>query len=252
VSGEPSLRRRYLNMEISQISPKYVFDLAGYKKALEQRNRLLKELKERPSQNSGLDAWSEQIVQYGSPLIEKRRFFLQRLAPLADEIHRDLTDGRESLIINYLPSVPLPEEDAAVPDAFRQEIARVGAEELRRGITLVGPQRDEVQFVINGMDARIFGSMGQVRTVVLSLKLAQFRLMEDYVGEQPVLLLDDVMSDLDDRRRSKLLEWIQRKCQTFVTCTSLRSFPEEILSQASIFGIKGGMVVRCEQTAGVG
>src|SRR5258708_39901955 len=175
-------------------------------------------------------------------MIEKRRFFVQRLAPLADDIHRRLTDGNETLAIDYQPSVPLPEDDSEIADAFRCEIAKVSGEELRRGMTLVGPQWDELQFVINGMEARSFGSMGQMRTVILSLKLAQFRLMEEYVGEPPILLLDDVMSDLDDRRRSHLLEWIQRKCQAFVTCTSLRAFPEEMLKEARVFKVVSGSV----------
>ena len=120
VSAEPAIRRRYLNLEISQISPKYVFDLASYKKALEQRNRLLKDLRDRPYADSGLDVWSEQLVRYGAPMYEKRRFFLEGLAPLAAEIHRELTDGRESLAINYLPSVPLSE--GATESAFRNHL----------------------------------------------------------------------------------------------------------------------------------
>ncbi len=243
VSGEPSVRRRYLNVEISQISPKYVYDLASYKKALEQRNRLLRDLRDRPYRDSGLEAWSEQLIRYGAPMYEKRRFFLDRLAPLADEIHRQLTEERESLEIRYLPSVPLPAEDgAAVVDAFRAEVERASAEELRRGVTLIGPQRDEVQFLINGLDARSFGSLGQQRTVVLSLKLAQYRLMEEYVGEPPIMLLDDVMSDLDDIRRTHLLAWIRRRCQTFLTSTTLRAFPEDMIAGATIFDVRAGAV----------
>jgi DNA replication and repair protein RecF len=264
VSGEPSLRRRYLNLEISQISPKYCFDLAAYKKALDQRNRLLRDLRERPYRNSGLDAWNEQLVRHGAPLIEKRRFFIERLAPLADEIHRDLTDGRESLEVRYLPSIPLsPAREntdqspnaqrptpsanpswAAVADAFRAEVERVAADEMRRGVTLTGPQRDDLQFLINGADARTYGSQGQQRTVVLSLKLAEFRLMEEYVGEAPVMLLDDVMSDLDDARQKHLLGSLRRRCQTFLTCTSLRAFPPDILAEAHVYHVREGMVTK--------
>jgi DNA replication and repair protein RecF len=242
VSADPSVRRRFLNIEISQISPKYVFDLASYKKVLEQRNRLLRDLRERPYRDSGLEAWNDQLVHYGAPLLDKRRFFTERLSPLADEIHRELTDGKESLAIRYLPSIPLPpnEEPMAFENSFRAEIDRVGADEMRRGVTLVGPQRDDLQFLINGMDARTFGSQGQQRTVVLALKLAEFKLMEDYVGETPVLLLDDVMSDLDDHRRQHLLSWMHNKGQTFLTCTNLRSFPEDILKTACIYNVAAG------------
>jgi DNA replication and repair protein RecF len=243
VSAEPSIRRRWLNLEISQISPKYCFDLASFKKVLEQRNRLLRDLRERPYRDSGLDVWNDQLVHYGAPLLEKRRFFLQRLAPLADEIHRELTDGRESLSVQYLPNVPLPGVNAAeIADSFQEEIKRVSGDELRRGVTLVGPQRDDVQFLINGADARTYGSQGQQRTVVLSLKLAEYRLMEDYVGEPPILLLDDVMSDLDDARRAHLLQWIRGRGQTFVTCTNLRAFPEDVVQEARVFRVESGGV----------
>ncbi len=242
VSGEPAVRRRYLNLEISQISPKYVFDLASFKKALEQRNRLLKDLRDRPYADSGLDVWSEQLVRYGAPMFEKRRFFLEGLAPLADEVHRELTDGTESLTINYLPSVPLTEGGAE--SAFRSQLQSVAAEEMRRGMTLVGPQRDDVQFLINGDDARLYGSMGQQRTVVLSLKLAQFRLMQDYVGESPVTLLDDVFSDLDDRRRQHLLQWMRGRCQTFITTTNLHAFPAEVVAEAEIYDVCEGKITK--------
>ena len=245
VTAEPSIRRRYLNLEISQISPKYCFDLARYKKTLEQRNRLLRDLRDRPYRDGSLDAWNEQLFRFGAPLIEKRRFFVERLSPLAEEIHHQLSDGRETLEIRYQPSIPLPEgaDLLAIDQAFREEVERVGAEEIRRGMTLVGPQRDDLQFLINGADARLFGSQGQQRTVVLSLKLAEFRLMEEYVGEPPVMLLDDVMSDLDDLRKSHLLCWMQRRCQTFLTCTSLRDFPKEILADSHIYHISAGTVV---------
>lgn len=246
VSGDPSIRRRWMNLEISQISPKYCFDLASYKKVLDQRNRLLRDLRERPYRDSGLDVWNDQLVHYGAPLLEKRRFFLDRLTPLADQIHRDLTDGRESLCVRSVPNVPLPGigagEIAEIGESFHAEIKRVSADELRRGVTLVGPQRDDVQFLINGSDARTYGSQGQQRTVVLSLKLAEFRLMEDYVGESPILLLDDVMSDLDDVRRGHLLGWIRRRSQTFITCTNLRAFPEDMLQEAHVFRVESGSV----------
>jgi DNA replication and repair protein RecF len=244
VSGEPSVRRRYLNLEISQISPKYVFDLAAYKKVLEQRNRLLRDLRERPYRDSGLDAWDEQLVHYGAPLIEKRRFFIDRLAPIAAEIHSDITDRRESLEVRYLPHVAAPTNANAkgIAEAFRQHIRSVAADEIRRGVSLVGPQRDEVQFLIDGLDARTYGSQGQQRTVVLSLKLAEHRLMEEYVGEAPVMLLDDVMSDLDDTRQEHLMQWIQGRGQIFLSCTNLRQFSPEVLSTARVYSVVSGTV----------
>lgn len=246
VSGEPALRRRYLNLDISQISPKYCFDLAAYKKVLEQRNRLLRDLRERPYRDSGLDVWNEQLIRYGAPMIEKRRFFVERLAPLADEIHRDLTDGRETLEVRYQSNIPLPNGGGVpeIADAFRREMDRVADDEMRRGVTLVGLQRDDLQFLLNGADARTYGSQGQQRTVVLSLKLAEFRLVEEHVGEPPVMLLDDVMSDLDDARRKHLLGWMHQRGQTLLTCTNLRAFPKSILAESTIFHVKAGTVSR--------
>ena len=305
VTGEPADRRHYLNVEISQISPRYVYDLAHYKRILEQRNRLLKDLRERPrpASESGLEAWNEQLVRYGSPLIEKRKFYLERLAPLADQIHRELTDDKEGLTVRYLPSIPLAELEAstnpisvrelnsedrylaslksetnspgsmesestptlgnqpesalsasdAILQAFQRHLNSVAGDEARRGVTLVGPQRDDVQFLIDGSEARIYGSQGQQRTVALAIKLAEFQLIEDYVGEPPVMLLDDVMSDLDDSRRKHLLAWVRRRCQTFITCTNLRSFPDEILNEATLFHVVKGTLSKdsnnCENAA---
>ena len=246
VAGEPSARRRYLNMEISQVSPKYVYDLAAYKKSLEQRNRLLKELRERPVRESGIEAWDAQLAQHGSPIISRRRTFIERLAPIADEIHQQLTDSRERLELRYLPSIPLPASDdqQALEEAFLTAIENVKRDELRRGMTLIGPQRDDMQFLISGMDARTYGSQGQQRTVTLSLKLAEYKLMEEYAGEPPVMLLDDVMSDLDDARREHLLKWIHGRGQTFLTCTNLSAFAQDILAEADVRTVESGTLIQ--------
>lgn len=280
VTGDPADRRHFLNVEISQISPRYVHDLGHYKRILEQRNRLLKDLRERPCppEESGLLAWNTQLIRYGAPIYEKRRFFIERLAPLAQRIHFELTNGKEVLEVKYLPSIILQEKSSGtmqvredtsenrylteasqqasvlptkneaneelqrISEAFRCQMVQVANDEARRGTTLIGPQRDDLSFVINGNDARVFGSQGQQRTVALALKLAEFRLIEDFVGEPPVLLLDDVMSDLDDARRHHLLNWTRRRCQTFLTCTNLRSFPDDILSEARTYHVCAGRI----------
>lgn len=246
VSGDPAVRRHYLNVEISQISPRYVHDLVAYRRVLEQRNRLLRDLRERPYRDSGLEAWNEEMVRHGAPLVHRRRFFLQRLLPLADEVHRELTEGAAGLQTRYVPSIPLPEEDTqeAVDATFREAMERVATEELRRGVTLVGPQRDDVQFLIEGRDARVYGSQGERRTVVLALKLAEFRLVQEHVGETPVLLLDDVMSDLDERRQRLLLEWVKDRSQVFMTCTSLQGAPEAVREEAVRWRVDAGTVER--------
>jgi DNA replication and repair protein RecF len=202
VTGDPSERRHYLNSEISQISPRYVYDLARYKRILEQRNRLLKDLRERPRPDSGIEAWNEQLVQYGAPLIEKRHFYIQRLAPIACRIHQDLTEERESMQVRYVPSVDFraamepgtvseesaeysvgeavdddPEVNAKhdhlgrgdmhgkadtekIAECFRNQLTSICSDEMRRGTTLLGPQRDDMAFLINGVEARTYGSQG--------------------------------------------------------------------------------------------
>jgi len=278
VSGEPADRRHFLNMEISQISPRYVYDLGHYRRVLEQRNRLLRDLREMrlSRKDSGLEVWNEQLVRYGASLIRRRLFYIERLIPLVAQIHEELSEGKERLELRYQPGIDLTPDTAlriqeagasiglaaaetpaekvspftVVYDAeekqfrnlFERHLQQVLEEELRRGTTLIGPQRDDLVFLINGVDARIYGSQGQQRTVALSLKLAEFCLMESFVGEPPVMLLDDVMSDLDDVRRRRLLKWIQGRCQTFLTCTNLRSFPKEVLQEAAVFQVRAGTV----------
>jgi DNA replication and repair protein RecF len=247
ISGEPAIRRRYLNMEISQLSPKYCYDLVAYKKVLDQRNKLLRERRDHPYLRCDvLEAWSEQLVRYGVPLLLKRQIFVERLAPLANEIHQELTEGRESLEVRLVPSMPLPDEasESAYEKSFRARLQEVASEEVRRGVTLLGPQRDDLQFLINGVDARSFGSQGQQRTVILSLKLAEYKLMEEDIGEPPVVLLDDVMSDLDDIRRRHLMNWLHRRCQVFLTCTQPQAVPTDILKESTLFRVHSGAIWR--------
>lgn len=242
VNGDPSERRRFMNVDISQISPRYCADLAAYKRSLDQRNRLLRELLERPRGDSGIEAWNAQIVNHGAPIIEKRRYFISKLASIAAGIHSELTEGAETLSIEYASSIPLGSaiEASDIAELFYAEIERVAPAEFRRGTSLVGPQRDDIRLAINGAEARAFGSQGQQRTVVLSIKLAEFILMEEHVGEPPIMLLDDVLSDLDDDRRRRLLTLLHRRCQTFVTCTNLRAFPSEILEGGAVYRVRAG------------
>ncbi len=276
VAGEPADRRHFLNVEISQVSPRYVGAFAQYKKVLEQRNRLLRDLRERPRNpvEAGLNEWTEQLAEYGAQIFEKRQFYISMLAPLAEEAHRALTAGREGLEIRYLPGISLPgqvRESSPAPwparingpaydppecmesplsatesiaEAFRRQLAAAMQEELRRGGTVLGPQRDDAAFLVNGRDARIYASQGQQRTVALALKLAEYRLLEKMVQEPPVLLLDDVMSDLDDARRSCLLQWVEECGQTFITGTSLRAFPPAMLAEGALFLADKGMLQR--------
>ena len=250
IRGEPSVRRRFLDLEIAQTSPRYVHALATYRKTLEQRNHLLKEIREHRAGRETyetLSVWSLQLANYGAQLMERRRTFLERLSVLAAQSHHALSNARDDLSLTYQSSFPLDglPDSAAIRAEFGEQLRRVEGEEKARGTTLVGPQRDDIAFCVNGQDSRLFASQGQQRTIALSVKLAERQLIEELVGEPPLLLLDDVLSDLDDLRRRHLFETIaETKSQTFVTCTNLRAFPAPILEGAAIWTVIGGAAAR--------
>jgi DNA replication and repair protein RecF len=249
VRGEPKLRRRFLDLEISQISPSYCHSLAYYRKVLEQRNQLLKQSRERSRAGhleESLAAWDEQLVSYGARIVERRFQFLNRLQEFARPIHTLLTEEAEYLGLSYKPSVPVAGEPALeeIRMAFTEALRAARPEELRRGVSVVGPHRDELHFLINGYDARIYGSQGQQRTVALSAKLAEVELIRDLMEEAPVCLLDDVMSELDERRRRHLFEVTFGTCQTLLTCTDTGLLPPDLLRQAEVLEVRGGTLFR--------
>jgi DNA replication and repair protein RecF len=248
VRAEPSVRRRFLDLEIAQTSPRYILALAAYRKSLEQRNRLLKDLRDgRASQEAAasLSAWGVQLATHGAQLILKRRDFLERLGAYASQTHHLLSEKRDELTVMYQPSFELSGLNDAeeIRGRFLQRLAQTECEERARASTLTGPQRDDVAFLVNGKEGRLFASQGQQRTIALSVKLAERRLIEELVGEPPVLLLDDVLSDLDDIRRAHLFDVVaQTGSQTFLSCTSLRSIPASILNNAAIWRVQSGVV----------
>lgn len=250
VRGQPADRRRYLDVEISMLSPSYVRALAGYRRALEQRNRLLKSCREQggavtPSLLELIEAWDEQLVRFGSAIIFARQRFIEALRPLARLAHAELSDGREELDIQYAPAI----EDASgireqIAERFRCQLQRLRDEELRRGTTVTGPQRDDLLLYVDGKEARIYGSQGQQRTVTLSLKRAEFELTLQERQEPPIVLLDDVMSDLDDPRRTQLLNLTLKGAQSFITCTSAQPLPKDIRAVARMYRVEHGRFER--------
>jgi DNA replication and repair protein RecF len=255
VRGEPEERRRFLNYEIAQVSPRYVLALAAYRRALEQRNRLLKDVRWGHVGVDTLDAWTAQIVEHGSKLVERRRAYLDKLSMHAATVHSSLTDGGETLIVEYAPSFSLERDDTAetpvtaeeVAERFLQALAAVRRDEIARGSTLLGPQRDDLIFRVGpnreaAVDVKTYGSQGQQRTVALSLRLAERRLIEEMVGEPPVVLLDDVLSDLDENRRAQIFALALGGGQTFLTTTDLTALPAEAVAQASVWNVKAGVV----------
>ena len=241
VHGEPSVRRRFLNLEISQISPQYCHLLLQYRRILEQRNRLLKAVRETGKDTDTLEAWDEQLIQAGSRLVERRVSFLEELSGHAVRIPADLAGQGEELSVSYQPSFAL-DVGGSVAESFGVQLRSRRGEEVARGVTVVGPHRDDVAFVINGADARVFASQGQQRTIALATKLAEVELMRDRVGEAPVVLLDDAGSELDAARRDRLFALVTGGYQAFVACTDAASLPAEVLRRARQYRVEKGAV----------
>jgi DNA replication and repair protein RecF len=249
VRGEPSDRRRFLNVEISQASPSYCHHLLVYKKCVEQRNRLLKDIQAQRGPMGTLQSWNSQLTEHGARLTLKRWEFVKLIDVAAREIHKKLTDGLEELQVLYRPSTPLPEEVSmeSIRLSHQQALEKCVQEEILRGVTLIGPHRDDLMFNIEGADARIYASQGQQRTAALSVKLAEVQLLSEIAGEPPVVLLDDVMSELDDNRRAQILQFLADDCQAFITCTNLEGVSPEMTKRASIFTVRNGEV-QCADT----
>ena len=216
IKGTPSLRRRFLNMEISQTSPQYYHQLTMYQRAVQQRNRVLKEYSHKA--HAPVQDWDEQIATVGAQIIQKRLESLKKLNQLMDLMNRKLTNGKEDLRLQY--TQPYSEHTLLVTkEALLSALQSHLAEDRRRFQTSVGPHRDDIIFYSGPMDLKRFGSQGQQRTAILSVKLSELEYIKSEVGEYPILLLDDVLSELDQERRQNLLKFIHKRVQTIITTT---------------------------------
>lgn len=245
VKGPPQIRRRFINMELGQIQATYIYHLSQYQKILKQRNSYLKQLQLRETTDETmLDILTEQLVEHASMILHKRFAFLQLLRKWAAPIHFEISRELETLEILYSPSVDVSEDDEAkeIKSALLEKFTKTRTKEIERGTSLAGPHRDDLIFRVNGMDVQTYGSQGQQRTTALSLKLAEIELIYNEIGEYPILLLDDVLSELDDFRQSHLLNTIQGKVQTFVTTTSVDGIHHETLDKAELFQVTNGNV----------
>jgi DNA replication and repair protein RecF len=244
VKGAPGIRRRFLDMEIAQVEPTYLYDLQQYNKALQHRNHLLRD--GAANKLGVLEVWDHQLADFGSKITIKRQQFVHKLQKWAEQIHSGITNGKEHLQIRYVPAIEIEEEQqhSILFERFMLKLKDMKAQELRRGITLVGPHRDDLQFDINGKNAQSFGSQGQQRTTALSIKLAEIELIHEEVGEYPLLLLDDVLSELDQARQTQLIETFQGKVQTFITTTGVESIDLAKLPQAAIYRVNQGTVTK--------
>ncbi len=240
----PSERRRFLDMTISQLKPTYFYDLQQYARILFQRNVLLKEINAGKGMEDTLEIWNQHLVKTGSRIMKARMHFIEKLGIKAHDRHLKLTNNAEDLKIAYDPSFPVGNEinieNNIIEEKFLKELERQSKKEIIKCVTLVGPQRDDYDIVLNGMSTKQYGSQGQQRTSVLSIKLAEIDIMREERGEYPVLLLDDVMSELDGNRRKYLFDNIG-EIQTFITCTDKGNFAS-IEKTARFFNIVEGKV----------
>ncbi len=222
IKNGPTQRRKFMDMEISQVDPIYLYNLQQYYKVLRQRNQLLKDVTHPELVSDTIFAWDQQLAYYGVRIIERRQVFVRDLQEYTAKIHESITKSKEKLTIAYDHKMPTDEKE------YLEILNRNLDKDIRYGTTGQGPQHDDMILFLNGADVRIYGSQGQQRTAALSLKLAEMRMMKEEVGDDPILLLDDVMSELDQERQLQLAEYIKNS-QTIITCTgiedSIRQLP---------------------------
>ena len=235
IKNGPSERRRFIDLELCQLNKLYVHSLVQYNKVLLQRNKLLKELFFKPEYEETLDVWDMQLVNYGREVIRFRHEFIDQLNEIIRGIHRSLSGDKEEIEISYEPYTQ--------EDQLADVLKRNRGQDMKQKTTLSGPHRDDISFIVNGIDIRKFGSQGQQRTAALSLKLSELELVKRISRDEPILLLDDVLSELDSSRKNYLLDSI-KDIQTLITCTGLEEFINSHLQIDKMFQVKLGKIVR--------
>jgi DNA replication and repair protein RecF len=262
IEGVPEDRRKYLDLSISQVIPDYASLLGNYRRILSQRNALLKRLFERRGDPAELAYWDEQLSMFGAYLIYYRIHALKSLEQWASKYHDELTRGDEVLRLNYLPAYEpyqVNTSQFALPLNAQIDRSRITVEEIqqgmmaalgvlheteiRRGVTTIGPHRDEIRFLSNGIDLGIYGSRGQARTAVLSLKLAEVSWIKEKSGILPILMLDEVLAELDTKRREDLLKHVLKTEQSLVTTTDLELFEKDFVQNVRMWEIRDGRIL---------
>lgn len=261
IEGAPSDRRRFMNDTLSQVDKTYLDALQRYEKILPQRNALLRRIGERQASVKELAYWDKELVEVGSVLVAGRQRFLRELEVEARKIHYELTGKLETLTLEYVPSfTPTASGDGQlsfntlgfdlhreltadqIAPQFADQLVNEQRDSIQRGATLSGPHRDELRIHINERDASLYGSRGQARTAVMALKLAELAWMQTHIGESPILLLDEVVAELDAKRRAYLLDRISNGAQTLMTTTELEIFTDRFLAQATRLHIQDGQI----------
>ncbi|MCX8128982.1 MAG: DNA replication/repair protein RecF [Clostridia bacterium] len=244
----PSERRRFIDITLSQLRPSYFYDLQQYAKVLHQRNILLKDIQKNRNLIDTLEVWNMNMAIIGTKIMKVRHEFIKKLNKYIEESHRRLAGGQESLKIKYSPSIAIKDFDEKdIKEEFTNTLKKNINKEILKQSTLYGPQRDDYEIRLNDMSLKLYGSQGQQRTAVLSIKLAEMEIMKEEIGEYPVLLLDDVMSELDNNRQEYLMENM-RHIQTFITCTDSEFFKKRDKTEYTFFNIKKGEVTEIKKS----
>ena len=243
VKGSPALRRHFMDREFSQMSSKYLYNAGQYRTLLRQKNKYLKQLKyKQQTDRVLLGVLSDQLAAFGAEVIIARQHFLKHLEGWAADLHQEISLNKESLRLEYVNQLKV-NDDTTVEEAY-QALFKLYQDneqrEIEQGTTIYGPHRDDIRFLVNNKNVQAFGSQGQQRTTALSVKLAEIDLMKEQTGEYPLLLLDDVLSELDTIRQTHLLTAIQNKVQTFLTTTSLSDVARQLINEPTIFEIEHG------------
>ena len=232
IKNGPAERRRFADMELCQLDSFYLYNLNNYNKIINQRNKLLKDMYFNQNLKETLNIWDSQLVSYGSKIIEKRESFAKQLCEIIGDIHKKLSGGKEELIVKYEPDVKV--------DDFELKMKENQEKDIRFKLTSTGPHRDDFSFIVNGIDIRKYGSQGQQRTAALSLKLSEIELVKKITKDTPLLLLDDVLSELDSNRQNYLLNSIG-DIQTIITCTGLDEFINNRFEINRVYNITNGI-----------
>ena len=249
VKGSPQNRRKFVDMELGQMSSLYLYDLVEYNRVLKQRNTYLKQLAIKKKQpDEYLEVLSEMLSELASKIVFHRLDFMKQLEALAIPIHDQLSLGREKFSVSYQATIPL--EDGLTPSQMKEiyinQFKKNQTREADQATTLIGPHRDDLIFYLNEVPVQTYGSQGQQRSTVLSLKLAEIELMKLSTGEYPLLLLDDVLSELDDDRQTHLIKAIENKLQTFITTTSLDGIKQQFINEPVVIPIEKGTILKTE------
>ena len=233
IKNGPSERRKFIDLELSQLDKVYLSDLTNYNRIVNQRNKLLKDVYDRKDLMETLDIWDLQLVNYGKKIIDRRNKFIVELNEIVGKVHEQLTGGKEHLQIYYEPSVSSMD--------FETNLIKNREKDIKMKSTSVGPHRDDICFMADGLDIRKFGSQGQQRTAALSLKLSEIEIVKKVINDTPILLLDDVLSELDKHRQNYLLDSIS-DIQTLITCTGLDDFVNNRFHINKIMHVDNGKV----------